>query len=128
MDNDTTEIELPEGAHRLPSGGWVMLSDENAATGKDVHNLRKALDKEGTGTIGNALLAEAIGQRVIRWEIPGRPNLPLPRGNTTWLSLLGWEDTLAIEELVEGWAKRVALGRKPADDGQPGGPPAPDSE
>jgi hypothetical protein len=131
MDNNQTEIEeMPPGAHRLPSGGWVLLSDTSAVNGRDVFNLRKGLDEDGTGSVGNAVLLAALGIRVMDWRIPGRPNLPLPRGNATWLQMVGWEDLLAMEKLVEDWTTRILFPGRFAtkDDGQPGGPPAPDSE
>lgn len=130
MSDKQTEIEMPPGAHRLPSGGWVLLSDEDAVTGKDVYQMRRALDGDGTGSIGNEALATAMDIRVANWDIPGRPNLPVPRGNRTWLSLVHWEDLLAMEALVEGWSQRILFpGRfRKADNGEPGGPPAPDSE
>lgn len=110
MSDETTEIEMPPGAHRLPSGGWVLLSDPDAATGRDVFALRRALDSEGMGEMANVLLTSALEIRVIGWEIPGKPKLPLPRSNKTWLSQLGYRDVLALERLVKKWAKDVMQG------------------
>ncbi len=128
MDNTQTEIrDMPPGAHKLPSGGWVLLSDESETTGADVMKIRRSLDahKDGVGSVSNMGLIAALDIRVRDWEIPGRPNLPLPRGNTTWAVLIGWEDMLALEELVEDWAQRILSGsKKTAKDGSDPQPPA----
>lgn len=125
MSDDTTEIEIPPGAHQLPSGGWVLLTEESEHSGRDVYELRRALDVKGSGSQGSAVLQTAIGLRVSRWHIPGRPNLPLPRGNNTWLSMLTVADTLALEELVQDWAQWLATGvrrdpQTPASESGPG--------
>lgn len=127
MSDDTTEIEIPPGAHRLPSGGWVLLTEESEHNGRDVYELRRALDVKGSGSQGSAVLQAAIGLRVRQWHIPGRPNLPLPRGNTTWLPMLTVADTLALEELVQDWAQWLATG-VPRDPQKPASESGPETE
>lgn len=111
FDHDPT---LPDGATRLPSGGWVALNPTSVATGKDIRRVRAALDKDGTGTILTGALAVAIGVRVAEWEITdgtGR-NTPLPFNNPAVLDNIPGDDLLALEDMVRPWVLRILSGSK----------------
>lgn len=106
IDHDPS---LPDGATRLPSGGWVVLKPTSAATGKDVKRVRAALDKDGTGTILSGALTVAIGVRVGDWQVTdslGRP-VPLPFNNPTVLDNISADDLLMLEGAVRPWVLRI---------------------
>ena len=73
---ETEPVDLPEGAIKLPSGGWVKISDERAATGKDVRKMREALNADGDGNILNQMMTRALEVRVLDWNIPSGPACP----------------------------------------------------
>jgi hypothetical protein len=119
------DFDLPEGATRLPSGGWVKISDARTATGKDVRRLRQALNEDGDGNVFNSAMTRAMEIRVLEWEIPGRPNLRVPMWEKGAADLLTADDLIAIESLIKDWALSFVRQDKPKDDGEPGSPPPP---
>lgn len=47
--------------------------------GSHIARLRRAVGNENRGEAANALYAEALALLVVRWDIPGLPNLPIPK-------------------------------------------------
>lgn len=128
---DGTEHHIPEQL-TLPSGGNVWFRDVETLTGKDVKTYRR-VRYAGT-TAGERIIAasEVLAQLLItRWEIPDKPNLPLPTDNQTITDLLSWRDLLAIEAAI---APVIDLfngdgsWQTSSDDTGPGSPTPPGSE
>lgn len=113
---DPYPLPTDPGAVRLPSGGWAILRDPAQLTGRDVRRVRAALNADGTGDILDGALTAGIGVRVTEWQIPARPQLPLPvNGNRTGLDLLPADDLLTLEDLVRPWVMRVLGQEKKAE-------------
>lgn len=109
---ESTELPLPDGALRLPSGGWALLKPSSLATGRDVRVIRRALNEEGTGDIMSGAMAATLGALVVDWQIPGRPQLPLPMAGRASLDMLPADDLLTLEEAVRPFMLRI-LGQEP---------------
>lgn len=106
---DTTESELlmPDGATRLPSGGWAVLKPFEQLNGIDVRRIRAALNREGTGEIMGGALAIGIGAVVMDWQVPGRDRLALPHNNAKVLDALPMLDLLHLEDQVRPIVERI---------------------
>lgn len=113
MSEDTTTPTpaIPDGARALPSGGWVILSDPDAATGKDKRRIRTAYDENGGGSAINKAMEIALGIRVVSWHLPYKVGATLPRYSPAILDELSAKDLGALEEMVDEWTSEM-LGRK----------------
>lgn len=128
----TTEVRpKPDGAIDLPSGGWALLSDPDEMTGKERRYLRESINqmRTGMGDLYNDLLYRALAVRVVAWEIPGKPNWPLPHTGVMAIERIRAKDLEVLEDSIRQWA-RVASGIATNDEGGEqqgeGAPPAND--
>lgn len=109
--------DMPPNATRLPSGGWAILRPLDELTGRDIKTIRRALNGTGTGDIMGAALAAGLAAVVADWQIPGRPQLPLPLHNAKSLDALPARDLFALESYVKSVVEQ-ALGS--GDEGRGG--------
>lgn len=115
--SDTTTI--PEGGISLPLGGWAVLAPFEEMTGAQLRRIRKAMDVEGAGTVGNALYASTIAALVTAWHIPYQEGLGVPAVQPAALDLLRAPDLLALERHVEPYVEEI-MGKRKKDPSQPG--------
>lgn len=122
-DKNSTDLRpAPDGAIKLPSGGWALLSDPDDATGRDIATMRKAMNEEGVGDFTTALTAYAICVRLVDWELPGLPNLQTRFPHDQAKSITGMlraRDLKALERLILPWAKEM-IGVTKADEAKQG--------
>lgn len=124
---------LPERIE-LPGGGWVRFRDEDTLTGRDVYAIRAAIDVLEAKTLGeitNNFMRAAFEVLIDQWEIPGRPNLPVPSADPKMdpTAMLPWKTLKEIEKAVRPLAAalRDDVHGDPADTG-PGSPTPPGSD
>lgn len=128
MSDTTSNTDMPEGALKLPSGGWVQILPEEHCTGRHRRMVREAMDRDGLGSMLNAAYAKALGARVEAWDLPYAPNLPLPSAGAQILDVVRDPDLRAMEEAVKDWALDVAgmQQRKAKPEADGGTPPEPE--
>lgn len=110
--NGSDLLPMPDGAMRLPSGGWALFKPFDLATGKDIKRIRGALDADGTGEILTGAMARTLAALVVEWQFPRLEQVVLPCHSLATLDRIPALDLLTMEEYVQEFTQRV-LGRKP---------------
>lgn len=106
---DEVHLGMPDGATRLPSGGYVVMRPTSSATGRDVKRIRQALNHDGTGDIFNAAMATAIGVlagecMIVNWQGQGEAKM---LNHPAVLDTLPADDMMAIEDMVRPWVQGI---------------------
>lgn len=116
-------LDLPSG------GGWVEFNDLDDLTGRDLHEMRKAVRAEDAGgETANKLWTSIATKMVKTWDIPYLADPRTPEANPAWWKALKLRDLRAIETAVQPVMTLIQQDVPGADDGSPGSPPRPESE
>jgi hypothetical protein len=95
----TRSSHVPDGAHELPSGNWVMLRDPKLLTRGDKKAMVKQANAEGLTAIDSGyVIYELLAAKLItNWSYP----MPLPADDPGYLDALPIEDDTPLSELIE---------------------------
>lgn len=80
------ETEEPQGIPRFEftnariGNGWAEFYDVETLSGKQVRDIRAAI-KGGDGEAANGFYGAALTHLIARWEVPGKPTMPIPKGD-----------------------------------------------
>lgn len=107
--------------------GWVEFVDPDDLSRADVKRLRKAAgSSENEGQASNAFFDEALAMLVASWEVPGRPDMQLPRHNPKAVDGIPATFSSALETHIRPYLKTLTRGEAEAEDGgEPGSPRRP---
>jgi hypothetical protein len=114
-------MSKPERLELPKSGGWVEFVDSDAVTGADYRKLRGAAAAPDGDTM-NAITLASAEVFIEDWEIPGKPNLSIPRRDRKAVEKLHYRDLYTLEKYMSPMYQRVMEGE---EDGDGGDPPAP---
>ena len=123
------EIPRFEFVNRRGEGGWAEFEDLDDLSRRDIKFLRKAAgSSENEGDATNAFFDEALRILVTKWDVPGRPDVLLPRLDKQGKALDGIPATFsaALEAHIRPYLKRLTRGDSGEDDGSPGSPRRPE--
>lgn len=117
---------VPEGAHLMPSGNWVVLSDPKALTRGDKKNLVRAADAaENDLDRGYGLTEGLLARLVTAWSYPQ----PLPSQDPAAMDELPGIDDAALADLIADARTLLFPGRiEPADHADERSPTGPSGE
>lgn len=135
MNDTTSQIDTPpapDGALRLPSGGWVKFVPEDERTGRHRRMVREAMDQDGLGSMLNVAYAKAFAALVTAWHLPYAPDLPLPLAGPQIMDAVRDRDVKVMEGEVMAWTLDAAgmqtRAAKAAAESDGGTPPQPASD
>ena len=105
--------------------GWAEFVDLDDLTRRDIKILRKAVgssDNEGDAT--NNFMDEALRILIEAWDVPGKPDVTLPRYDRTGKATDGIPATFsaALEKHFRPYLMRLTRGEV-IEEGEPGSPP-----
>lgn len=105
----------------LPDDGWVEFNDPESLKGRDIDRIREAWQgAKNAGQALNAVYQAGMEMLIARWEIPGKPNLPIPGDQPQFWGEIGWR----TKQAIEGHTAK-AIGILCGFTGAPAGAPSP---
>lgn len=104
--------------------GWAEFVDLDDLTRRDIKFLRKAVGtSENEGEATNNFMDEALRILVLAWEVPGRPDVLLPRLDKTGKTTDSIPATFsaALEKHFRPYLMKLTRGEV-IEEGEPGSP------
>lgn len=107
--------------------GWVEFRDLEDLTRREIKFLRKAAGSgEGNeGVASNNFFDEALKILVEKWEVPGLPNLRLPKHDIKAVDGIPALFSAALEAHISPYLKRLTRAADEEDTGEAGSPHRP---
>lgn len=106
--------------------GWATFADPDDLTGFQMRRLRKAAGSSvNEGEAANQFFATALADLVEAWEVPGKPDLRIPKNDDKALDRCPARFVAALEKHIKPHLNFMTQGGE--DNGEPGGPTRPGS-
>lgn len=124
---ESGEIARLEYEDKKGRAGWVEFRDFDDLTGADMKRLRRgAGSSENNGEASNVFYAEAFAALITAWDVPGKPDLPIPKQNAKNIDYAPAGFVRAIERHLDPFLDELMRsGKRAEDNGEPGSPPQP---
>jgi hypothetical protein len=131
MIEDIEENEIEHGIPRFEfsskrGDGWAEFVDIEDLTRREVKFLRKAAgSSENEGDAANNFFDEALRILVEKWEVPGKPDLRIPKHDVKGMDGIPAMFSAELEAHIRPYLKKLTRGNDGEDNGKPGSPHRP---
>lgn len=115
-----------EFENRRGEKGWATFGDLDDLTGFQMRKIRKAAGSSANeGEAANNFFGEVLADLVEAWEVPGKPDLPIPKRDPKAVDRCPARFLAALEKHVR--PHLAFMTERGEDNGEPGGPTRPGS-